>query len=266
MNLAESYRDKIFVVEDQDARIRREDDLAAFVPAAAGQPASASGFLIIPRGAAVRIDAVRLLETGAKKAIVFGFALDAADGRPLGWTSTRNLRGRFLNETIGSSPTPASRNQFGPNAAWAGGNCLGQVDLALLVANDEEIERLALNTLDAYFALVAAGAAEDVPILLNSGFRSWPEQKLLHDGFTRRLPGFNRAAKPGFSNHQNGIAFDISVAGGDGNPTYEWLKRHATGFGFVRTVTGEPWHWEQDATRANEAARRGAFRTANVRD
>ena len=97
-------------------------------------------------------------------------------------------------------------------------------------------------------------------MLLDSGFRSYPEQKQLHDGFTRGLLGFNTAAPPGFSKHQNGIAFDLSVPGGDGNPTYEWLKLHATTFGFVRTVSKEPWHWEFDEPKAQFAWRPGRLR------
>ncbi|OUL99991.1 M15 family metallopeptidase [Variovorax sp. JS1663] len=258
MDAAESFKDKTFVVSDPDARLRRDDDLMAFALAAGGQVRT------IPQGSQVRITEIRVVEAGSQSIIVFGRAASADGIQALGWTSTRNLDGKFMNETIGIVRPEPGASRFGPNAAWSNGEFLGQLDLVSIVDSRLDIERLALKTIDAYMALVAAAAGEGVPITLNSGFRSYPEQKFLHDGFVRGLPGFNTAAKPGFSKHQNGIAFDIAVAGGDGNPTYEWLKRRATGFGFVRTVNKEPWHWELDEPKAQAAKARGTFKTPNV--
>lgn len=141
---------------------------------------------------------------------------------------------------------------------------LGQIDLVEIVDNKLEIKRIAMKTIEFYSRMIKAASDAGVSVALNSGFRSYPEQKYLWDGYSRRLPGFNKAAKPGFSNHQNGIAFDIAVAGGSGNPTYDWLKTHATSFGFVRTVSGEPWHWEFDPEKADRAKARGTFKTPNV--
>ncbi|WP_284614373.1 M15 family metallopeptidase [Aquabacterium humicola] len=258
MNAAESFRDRSFLVVDPDARIRRPEDLMAFALDAGGR------FQTIPKGTQVRIDAVKVVETGSRSNIVFGHATSVNGNRLFGWTSTRNLEGKFMNETIGAvSPAPGA-SRFGPNAAWARGSFLGQIELAAIVDAKLEIERLALSTIEPYAALVAAAARDGVLVTLNSGFRSYPEQKHLHDGFERGLPGFNTAARPGLSNHQNGIAFDIAVPGGDGNPTYEWLKKHATRFGFVRTVSKEPWHWEFDVDRARVALQAGTFMTPNV--
>ena len=258
MNFAESFRDKTFVVVDPDARIRRDDDLMAFVPGAGG------GFQAIPKGTKVKIVEVKVAEAGSRSSIVFGRATSLDGARVLGWTSTRNLEGKFMNETIGVVQPEPGASRFGPNAAWSDGEFLGQLELAAIVDSRLEIERLALKTIEPYAALVAAAAKGGVTLLLNSGFRSHPEQKQLHDGFMRGLPGFNTAAKPGFSKHQNGIAFDLSVPGGDGNPTYEWLKRHATAFGFVRTVSKEPWHWEFDEPKAQFALAAGTFKTQTV--
>ena len=258
MNFSESFRDRTFMVADPDARIRRDEDLMAFVSGAGG------GFQAIARGTEVRIVEVRIAETGSRSSIVFGRAISIDGTRTFGWTSTRNLEGKFMNETLGPIRPEPGANRFGPNAAWSGGEFLGQLELAAIVDSKLEIERLALATIEPYAALVAAAAQDGVLVTLNSGFRSYPEQKLLHDGFSRGLPGFNTAAKPGFSKHQNGIAFDISVPGGDGNPTYEWLKRNATAFGFVRTVSKEPWHWEFDEPKAQAALAAGTFKTSNV--
>jgi hypothetical protein len=254
-----SFLDKRFLVADPDARIRQGGDLMAFVTAPGG------GFKTIPKGTQIRITEVRLAESGSANAtLVFGRAASADGGTDLGWTSTRNLDGKFMNETLGLVAPEPGASRFGPNAAWADGQFLGQRVLVSIVDAKLEIERLAQETLQPYLELVAAAARDGTDVTLNSGFRSYPEQKHLREGFERGLPGFNLAAKPGFSKHQNGIAFDLSVPGGDGNPTYEWLKKHATRFGFVRTVTGEPWHWEFDPPKAQAAQARGTFKTPNV--
>ncbi|WP_414631280.1 M15 family metallopeptidase [Achromobacter sp. UBA2119] len=107
-------------------------------------------------------------------------------------------------------------------------------------------------------------AAAGIKLAIDSGFRSYPEQKMLWDGFQKRLPGINLAAKPGNSNHQNGIALDISVRAADGNETYEWLKQYASAFGFVRTVNAEPWHREYDPARAQLAVQNGTYKIPSV--
>ena len=258
MNVAESFRDKTFVVEDSDARIRLDEDLMAFALDTGGR------FLAIPKNTKVKIVEVKVGETGSRTSIVFGRATSADGIQVFGWTSTRNLRGKLMNETIGIVQPELGAGRFGPNAAWSDGEYLGQLELVAIVDSKLEIERLALTTIEPYTALVAAAARNGVLVTLNSGFRSYPEQKHLHDGFERGLPGFNTAARPGFSKHQNGIAFDISVPGGDGNPTYEWLKRNATAFGFVRTVSKEPWHWEFDEPKAQVALAAGTFKISTV--
>ena len=85
-----------------------------------------------------------------------------------------------------------------------------------------------------------------------------------YEGYSNHRPGFNLAAKPGRSNHQSGIAFDIALAGADGNPVYEWLKRNAAAHGFIRTVNKEPWHWEYDRAKAATAMAAHTYKTGNV--
>lgn len=251
----ESFRTRTFIVDDPDARLREPDALDQFVSNADGS------FAKIARGSEVTVDAVKTVPAGAKKVTLFVHASPKGGGAAFGWTSAGNLRGKFLSESIGAIPPPAGASRFGGNAAWQDGAFLGQVTLVKVVGTDREIEVIAEKTCDRFLAMVAAARADNVPIGLNSGFRSWPEQKALHDGFTRGLPGFNPANRPGFSNHQNGIAFDLDVAGSAISAPYLWLATRATEFGFVRTVRREVWHWEFLPDKAARARSRGVHTT-----
>jgi hypothetical protein len=268
MSKTEGYKDKTFTVTDPDARIRKASDLTQFEQYKAGDPlppgAAVGDFKRIAKNTKVRVDQIKILPTGSKRSIVFAHAMSAGGGTELGWTSTRNFEGRFINETLREVPPPAGTGRFGPNAAWSKGSFIGQRTLVDIVDAGLEIERIALDTLDAYLGLVDAAARDDVTVAINSGFRSYPEQKVLYEGFVKGLPGFNLAAKPGRSNHQNGIAFDIAVPGGAGNPIYDWLTKNAPRHGFVRTVNKEPWHWEFDRPKADAAIAKGTFKTSGV--
>lgn len=253
--IAESYREKTFLVEDSDARLRRADDVNAFVTKPDG------GIKTIPPGSSIRIDDVRTTPAGSKAVNIFVLAKSADSATELGWTSANNLAQRFLSETIGAIEPMAATNQFGPNAAWSNGKFLRQITLIRVVGTNREIEHVAAETTEAFLAMAGAAQTEGRVVGLNSGFRSYPEQKLLSDGWQRRLPGFNPANPPGFSNHQNGIAFDFDVGAGPGNRTYDWMARNATAFGFVRTVKREVWHWEFLPAKAEEARRQGTHGT-----
>ncbi|WPB77391.1 peptidoglycan-binding protein [Archangium violaceum] len=93
----------------------------------------------------------------------------------------------------------------------------------------------------AFNRMHAAAKAAGINLHVNSGFRSMEEQRILYQKYLNGTG--NLAAKPGYSNHQGGIAVDINV-GGTGTSTYKWLANNASRFGFARTVPSEPWHWE----------------------
>jgi D-alanyl-D-alanine carboxypeptidase len=87
----------------------------------------------------------------------------------------------------------------------------------------------------------AAYAEGGIDLVVNSAFRTFAEQTRL---YTLWVTGQgNRAAKPGSSRHESGLAVDIESAGGT-NGSYAWLAQNAARFGFKRTVSDEPWHWE----------------------
>ena len=93
-------------------------------------------------------------------------------------------------------------------------------------------------------AMVGAAARAGIHLSATSGFRTMAQQQYLYDGWIHHRPGFNLAARPGYSNHQNGIAMDIGGVGGYGTTAYRWLAANSGKFGFKTDVSGEYWHFD----------------------
>ena len=235
----QSYVNKTFIVEDPQARIRTDEDLLAYVMEN-GAPK------LIPKGTEIKISDTRVL----KESSVFVRADD------WGWTAANNLRNRFLNETLATFE-PKDNDQRGPNAAWDNGQFLKQLTLIQIVGADNTLKYISNDIAQFYLDLVNAAEADGVPLPLKSGFRTYPQQVYLRDGYDRKLPGFNLAARPGFSNHEDGYAYDFAIGGYEGNPRYDWLKANGPRHGFVRTVNKEPWHWEYRPELAKKGYKTG---------
>ena len=235
----QSYVNKTFIVEDPQARIRTDEDLLAYVMEN-GAPK------LIPKGTEIKISDTRVL----KESSVFVRADD------WGWTAANNLRNRFLNETLATFE-PKDNDQRGPNAAWDNGQFLKQLTLIQTVGADNTLKYISNDIAQFYLDLVNAAEADGVPLPLKSGFRTYPQQVYLRDGYDRKLPGFNLAARPGFSNHEDGYAYDFAIGGYEGNPRYDWLKANGPRHGFVRTVNKEPWHWEYRPELAKKGYKTG---------
>ena len=237
-----SYLNKTFTIADSQARIRQEDDLLSYVMEN-GKPK------IIPKGTQIKVSHARVW-----KDAVF------VNAEGWGWTAGNNLKNSFLNETL-SVIEPSGDDPKGPNAAWDAGKFLKQLTLVEVVGADNTIKLISNDIAEFYLALVQAAEKDGVPMPLKSGFRTYAKQEYLYNGYVKKLPQFNLAAKPGFSNHEDGYAYDFAIAGYEGNPRYDWLKKHAPKFGFVRTVNKEPWHWEYRP----EIAATGVYKTARVK-
>jgi hypothetical protein len=150
---------------------------------------------------------------------------------------------------------------YGDTARWGQsstdvrhGVYLGHLDVVRLIGRDTEtgepeVEQISAALLEPYDDLVAAAAADGHLVRLNSGFRSFAEQQALWD----ENPSPGQVARPGRSNHQNGVAIDIDT-GSFQSPLYRWMKDHGPDHGFIRTVSGEHWHWEH---RPADAAAHG---------
>lgn len=260
MTVSQSYLDKTFLVTDGDARIRQDGNLLEFVRYAAGESLPPGRQIgdpkTIARGMTVRAIEARV---GPNATIFARVQPTDAGAAVLGWTSSGNFGSDFLNQTLREIP-PSSNDQQGDNAAWQDGNFIRQMTLIEIVGDQFDLKLLAQETAAAYLALAAAAGRDEVQLRLSSGFRSYARQKELHEGYKAHKPGFNLAAAPGYSNHQNGHAFDIVPS----DQTYAWLAHKGPGLGFVRTVNGEPWHWEYQPDLAADLAKKGRFKKDGV--
>lgn len=109
---------------------------------------------------------------------------------------------------------------------------------------------------------------------VTSGYRSEKEQKELFDERVKdyRNVGYSKkeatslaneyAAKPGFSEHETGLAVDVNSEDGDSWALYNWLSNNCHKYGFIirypygkEAITGieyEPWHLRFTGTTAAE--------------
>ncbi|MFD0717702.1 D-alanyl-D-alanine carboxypeptidase family protein [Paenibacillus sp. GCM10027626] len=130
---------------------------------------------------------------------------------------------------------------------------------------NEKIEKRMMRkpAADALEELFAAAERDDVPLAGVSAYRSHERQKQVFEAYVRK-DGEEKArtysAYPGTSEHETGLAIDVTVADGKcaandcfaGTPEAEWLAKHAHEFGFIirylegkEDITGykyEPWH------------------------
>lgn len=108
--------------------------------------------------------------------------------------------------------------------------------------------------------LLAAAHADNMPLLILSGYRSFGTQAALKSGY-KVTYGAGTAnafsADQGYSEHQLGSTVDFTTPKGGANlgnfensGGYEWLEEHAHTYGFIlsypdgnRFFQYEPWHW-----------------------
>ncbi len=105
--------------------------------------------------------------------------------------------------------------------------------------------------------MFADAAAQGLNLFVRSGFRSYNTQKNLYNNYVRRdgVAAADRySARPGHSEHQTGLAFDINKANSsfEGTPEANWLAENCYKYGFIirypqgkEHITGyiyEPWH------------------------
>jgi D-alanyl-D-alanine carboxypeptidase len=136
-------------------------------------------------------------------------------------------------------------------------------DVPLRLSRGSEEMQLRKAAAEALEKLFAAGEADNHKLMLSSAYRSYAYQKNLYNYYVSvqgRDVADTQSARPGYSEHQTGLAADIGPAAGScvveecfGNtPEGRWVAAHAHEYGFViryqegkQTTTGyiyEPWH------------------------
>lgn len=152
-----------------------------------------------------------------------------------------------------------------PDYGMARGMALQSEASELVVArvlSDGRELKLTPETAAAWEAMRCAAGAEQVTLLLISGFRSVDYQRGI---LVRKLAAGQTLdeilrvnAAPGFSEHHTGRAVDIGTPGSkpleesfEQTDAFRWLACHAARFGFrlsyprhnTQGIIYEPWHW-----------------------
>ena len=111
---------------------------------------------------------------------------------------------------------------------------------------------LARECYEAMERMFAAAEAENMNgFIVTSGYRTYARQAEI---FAQSEPG--KAQEPGASEHQTGLAFDVTAetnGGFESTPQYGWLMNHAHEYGFIQRypankvdetgISYEPWHY-----------------------
>ncbi len=124
-------------------------------------------------------------------------------------------------------------------------------------------QQLRQVTADAMAKMFAAAKAHGTPLRISSAYRSYSYQVNLYNGYVNsqgKAVADSQSARPGYSEHQTGLAADLSPADGScsvapcfaSTPAGIWLAAHAYEYGFIirypdghQATTGyiyEPWH------------------------
>lgn len=137
------------------------------------------------------------------------------------------------------------------------------VELTIPFVLQGEVRFMQRIAADAITELVQAAKEEGIVIYGRSGYRSYKTQKILFNGYVKKhgIEKANRySAKPGQSEHQTGLALDVTAKSVKNQLTQSfgetkegiWVKENAHRFGFIirypegkEDITGyiyEPWH------------------------
>ena len=143
--------------------------------------------------------------------------------------------------------------------------------------------RLQPAAAEALTALVAAAAQEGVGAIgLNSAYRSFASQTRTYNGYVNSLgrdAADQQSARPGFSEHQTGLATDVAACDSGcgaiesfgGTRQGVWVAANAWRFGYIvryesgyTDITGyeaEPWHLRYIGPELAKAYHDGGFHT-----
>jgi hypothetical protein len=145
-------------------------------------------------------------------------------------------------------------------------SCKERTDTAYTSGSPSKIQVITIGgkptskaTGHAFLKMQKAAHEAGVYLAINSGFRTMSEQQYFYNCYkTGSCNNGNLAAKPGYSNHQSGIALDLT--------TSSWLANNASKYGFIRTVPSEAWHYEYSGADPGGPCSGGRSTETNVDD
>lgn len=124
-----------------------------------------------------------------------------------------------------------------------------------------ENQKLRRDAYDAFISMFKSAKKEDITLIVNSSYRSYKEQEDIYNKYTTwygEEETNKLAAKPGFSEHQTGLAVDIQTYNSnrknfEETTAFKWLQDNAYKYGFIlrypknkEYLTGydyESWHY-----------------------
>jgi D-alanyl-D-alanine carboxypeptidase len=137
-----------------------------------------------------------------------------------------------------------------------------RIQLRLSASNEEmKLRQPAATALE---TMAAAAKSQGLSLMVASGYRSYKLQQTVYGNYVKtqgQATADTQSARPGFSEHQTGLAVDLEPASRicevdqcfAQTPEGKWLASHAYEFGFVmryqattQSVVGyeyEPWHF-----------------------
>lgn len=130
-----------------------------------------------------------------------------------------------------------------------------------LAESDILVEKQVFEAMERMFK--SAGKDGVKGFIITSGYRTWKKQQQL---FKESAPGIAQA--PGASEHQTGLAFDVTAYSDGGFETtdqFKWLSKNCWDFGFIlrypkgaEDITGieyESWHYRYVGVEAAQSMR-----------
>lgn len=123
-----------------------------------------------------------------------------------------------------------------------------------------ENQKLRKDAYDAFISMFNAAKKENVTLIVNSSYRSYEEQEEIYNKYTKWYGDETDkiAARPGFSEHQTGLAIDIQSYNTnkdnfEQSEAFTWLDNNAYKYGYIlrypkdkEYLTGygyESWHY-----------------------
>ncbi|MGN0613907.1 MAG: D-alanyl-D-alanine carboxypeptidase family protein [Porcipelethomonas sp.] len=113
------------------------------------------------------------------------------------------------------------------------------------------------EALNAFYEMQSDAAAEGLDIYISSSYRSYEDQERIYNRYVEQdgqAAADTYSSRPGYSDHQTGLAFDLNTIDDSFGytPESDWVKVNAHKYGFIirypegkEDITGyqyEPWH------------------------